>query len=169
MIHREWIKLFLAGGREIKMGNIFKEDFRDFIQQLNHHDVRYILVGGYSVILHGYTRTTGDMDIWVERTKENYKKIRQAFFEFGMPVFDMTEDVFLTHPEQDVFTFGRPPSSIDVMVAVKGLDFDECYKNSVFFYEDDLPVRTIHLNNLINAKKASGRPKDMDDLEKLDP
>jgi hypothetical protein len=151
------------------MGNIFKEDFRDFIDQLNGHAVKYILVGGYSVILHGYSRTTGDMDIWVERTSENYKKIRHAFFEFGMPVFDMTEDVFLNHPEQDVFTFGRPPSSIDMMVAVKGLDFNECYKNSVFFYEDALPIRTIDLNNLISAKKASGRPKDMNDLEKLNP
>ena len=151
------------------MGNIFKEDFRDFIEQLNGHDVKYILVGGYSVILHGYPRTTGDMDIWVERTKENYKKIRHAFFEFGMPVFDMTEDVFLTDPEKDVFTFGRPPSSIDMMVSVKGLDFDECYKNSVFFDEDGLKIRTIHLNNLINAKKAAGRPKDMNDLENLNP
>ena len=71
------------------MGNIFKEDFRDFIQQLNNHDVRYILVGGYSVILHGYTRTTGDMDIWVDRTKENYKKLGHAFFEFGIHSWDV--------------------------------------------------------------------------------
>ena len=57
------------------MGNIFNSDFRDFIAALNNNQVRYILVGGYSVILHGYSRTTGDMDLWVERTKENYLKI----------------------------------------------------------------------------------------------
>lgn len=150
------------------MGNIFKEDFRDFIECFNDHDVKYILVGGYSVILHGYTRTTGDMDMWVERTPENYNKIKIAFLHFGMPVFDMTEDTFLNH-NKDVFTFGRPPSSIDVMVEVLGMNFDECYKNSVFFEEDGLMIRTIFINDLINAKKASGRAKDINDLENLIP
>jgi predicted nucleotidyltransferase len=72
------------------MGNIFNDDFREFIKSLNDHGVKYILIGDYSVILHGYSRTTGDMDIWVERTEENYKKIFDAFYQFRMPVFDMT-------------------------------------------------------------------------------
>ena len=77
-------------------GIILKEkDFRDFINALNINNVRYILVGGYSVILHGHPRTTGDMDIWVDRTSENYKRISSAFLFFGMPVFDMTEYRFL--------------------------------------------------------------------------
>ena len=149
------------------MGNIFNDDFRDFILELNKADVKYILVGGYSVILHGYSRTTGDMDIWVDRTKENYQKVRQAFLNFGMPVFDMTEQAFLYHPNWDVFTFGTPPSSIDIMVSVKGLNFDECFEQSIFFEDDGLSIRTIHINNLIAAKKASGRSKDLDDLENL--
>ena len=151
------------------MGNIFNDDFREFIQCFNDAEVKYVLVGGYSVILHGYSRTTGDMDIWVERTIENYKRIIRAFSHFGMPMFDMTEEAFLSSDEIDVFTFGRPPSSIDVMVEVKGLNFDECYQNSVFFDEDGLQIRTIHFNNLINAKKASGRAKDINDLENLNP
>ena len=61
------------------MANIFNSDFRDFISALNSQSVRYILVGGYSVILHGYPRTTGDMDIWVERSVENYQNIKKAF------------------------------------------------------------------------------------------
>ena len=48
--------------------NIFNQDFQDFILSLNQAKVRYLLVGGYSVVLHGYQRTTGDMDIWVDRT-----------------------------------------------------------------------------------------------------
>ena len=151
------------------MGNIFNDDFRDFIQQLNIHGVRYILIGGYSVILHGYPRTTGDMDIWVERTPENYKRIQLAFSDFGMPVFDMTEENFLNHTEIDVFTYGRPPASIDIMIKVKGLSFDECYDNAVFFEVDGLQVRTIHIDNLITAKKTAGRAKDINDLENLNP
>jgi hypothetical protein len=149
------------------MGNIFNEDFKDFIKCFNDYNVKYILIGGYSVILHGYSRTTGDMDIWVERTSENYKFIKTAFLHFGMPVFDMTEDAFLNNQTFDVFTFGKPPSSIDIMVAVKGMDFADCYQNAVYFEEGGLAIRTIFINDLINAKKASGRAKDINDLENL--
>ena len=95
------------------MANIFNDDFQDFLKALNEFHVEYILVGGYSVILHGYSRTTGDMDIWVKKTKENYLKIGRAFRRFGMPLFDMTESNFLSNPALDVFTFGRVPVSID--------------------------------------------------------
>jgi hypothetical protein len=73
------------------------------------------------------------MDIWVDRTLENYNKIKLAFRDFDMPAFDMTEYNFLNHPEWEVFTFGTPPSSIDIMIKVKGLNFDECYNNAIFF------------------------------------
>jgi hypothetical protein len=149
------------------MGNIFNEDFRDFLAALNDQQVRYILVGGFSVILHGYSRTTGDMDIWVERTTSNYLKIKKAFHQFGMPVFDMTEDNFLAHPNWDVFTFGKPPVAIDIMIKVKGLDFEDCYNRSIVFEDEDLKIRTIHKNDLIEAKKSAGRSKDLDDLENL--
>ncbi len=149
------------------MGNLFNEDFRDFLFAFNKTEVEYILLGGYSVIIHGYSRTTGDMDIWVKRTPENYVKIKKAFLNFGMPVFQMTEDNFLNHSTWDVFSFGRPPSSIDIMLKVKGLDFDSCF-NRAFLYEDDgLYVKTISYSDLIEAKKATSRPKDLDDLENL--
>jgi predicted nucleotidyltransferase len=149
------------------MGNIFNQDFRDFIQELNGAGVKYILIGGYSVILHGYSRTTGDMDIWVDRTADNYKKIKFAFGKFGMPLFDMTEDNFLNHPTWDVFTYGTPPSSIDIMIRVKGLAFNDCFDRAVSFEEDGLKIKTIHINDLLETKKASGRAKDQNDIENL--
>lgn len=150
------------------MGNIFNEDFREFLSALNHHEVRYVLVGGFSVILHGYPRTTGDMDIWVERTKENYSRLKKAFATFGMPVFDMTEENFLSHPIWDVFTFGVPPVAIDIMVKVKGLDFEENYNQAVIFEDNGVKIRTLHKTKLIEAKKQSGRHKDLDDLQNLE-
>ncbi|MES2328653.1 MAG: DUF6036 family nucleotidyltransferase [Bacteroidota bacterium] len=149
------------------MGNIFNEDFRDFLSALNKQEVRYLLVGGFAVILHGYARTTGDMDIWVERTPENYLRIKKAFLQFGMPVFDMTENNFLSHPNWDVFTFGIPPVAIDLMVSVKGLDFDSCFTNSIIFEDEGLKIRTINRNDLLHAKKIAGRAKDVNDLENL--
>jgi hypothetical protein len=84
-----------------------------------------------------------------------------------MPVFAMTEENFLSHADWDVFTFGIPPVAIDIMVKVKGLDFDACYRDSLLFEEEDLMIRTINLNNLIQAKKMAGRFKDLNDLENL--
>ncbi|MES2651401.1 MAG: hypothetical protein V4663_06650 [Bacteroidota bacterium] len=117
--------------------------------------------------MHGYSRTTGDIDIWVDRSLDNYQKIRLAFLEFGMPVFDMTEENFLKHKNWDVFTFGNPPSAIDLMLAVKGLSFEESFNKAITFEDDDLLIRTIHKDDLISAKKAAGRPKDLDDLQNL--
>ncbi len=149
------------------MGNNFPSDFLEFIQAFNKNEVEYILVGGFSVILHGYPRTTGDMDIWVKRSVENYKKIEKAFAEFGMPVFDMTEENFINHPEWDVYTFGRSPAAIDVMLKVKGLEFGIAINNSKFFIEKGVPIRTLSKEDLIKAKQASKRPKDYDDLDNI--
>lgn len=149
------------------MGTIFNDDFRDFIQSMNNHNVDYILVGGYAVILHGYRRVTGDLDIWVKRTNENYSKLSLAFAEFGLPLFDMTEEKFLDVDMADVFSFGRPPVSIDIITKLKGVEFDEAFVQAQVFDENGLMIRFIHLNNLIQAKKAAGRHKDLDDIEKL--
>jgi hypothetical protein len=150
------------------VGNIFQDDFRDFLNALNEQGVEYILVGGFSVIIHGYSRTTGDMDIWVRKTKENYIKLEKAFYQFRMPVFDMTEFNFLHHPEWNVFSYGKSPVAIDIMTEVKGLDFDQAFNQSKIYDDGGLNVRTLHKNDLINAKNASKRSKDLDDLENLE-
>ncbi|ULQ50979.1 hypothetical protein [Flavihumibacter fluvii] len=86
-----------------------------------------------------------------------------------MPVFDMTEEKFLDLETADVFTFGRPPVSIDILTRLKGVQFENAFNNALSFEDNGLMVRFIHLNNLIDAKKASGRYKDLDDIEKLSP
>jgi len=149
------------------MGNVFNQDFQDFIEALNKAEVKYILVGGYAVILHGYNRSTGDMDIWVERSSENYQRLTQAFRIFGMPVFDMTLTNFLENDQVDVFRFGKPPSSIDIINVLKGLRFEEAYMQSPFMMVDELQVRVLSLSLLQEAKRASARAKDLDDLDHL--
>jgi hypothetical protein len=151
------------------MANIFNDDFRDFIQALNDQGVEYILVGGYAVILHGYRRMTGDMDIWVNRTQKNYSKLVRAFSQFRLPVFDMTEQKFLDVDSADVFSFGRPPVSIDILTRLKGVEFEQAFSQALQFDENGLVIRFLHLNNLMEAKKAAGRFKDLDDIEKLSP
>jgi hypothetical protein len=106
------------------------------------------------------------MDIWVKKTTDNYKQLVNAFHDFHMPVFDMTGDKFMSE-EFDVWSFGREPVKIEIMTAVKGLDFDDALKSAQYYIEDGLYVRHLHLNTLIAAKKASGRFKDLDDIEQL--
>lgn len=151
------------------MGNIFNPDFKDFIKELNLAEVRYVLVGGYAVILHGYNRTTGDLDIWVEATKENYSRLVAAFHKFGMPVFDMSLQNFLSPDTFDVFTFGVPPVSIDIMLRVKGLVFEDVWHRSGWRMVEDLQIKLIDLESLITAKQASARYRDMDDIEHIKP
>jgi hypothetical protein len=149
------------------VGNILNSDFRDFLVALKNNNVEYILVGGYAVILHGYSRTTGDLDIWVNKTKENYNRLVSAFKEFKMPLMGMTEEKFLNQPDVDVFTYGRAPVSIDIMTSVKGLNFQESYQHSVEIEIEKIKIRLIDYRDLIAAKKSSGRFKDLDDLDNL--
>lgn len=149
------------------MSNILNKDFEEFISAFNRNDVKYILVGGYAVIFHGYVRTTGDIDLWVKKDEENYNKIFKAFHDFGMPLFDLTKENFLYNENLDVFTYGSPPVSIDVVSSIKGLNFDETYQNSIMKNIDGINIRMICLEDLKIAKKASGRPRDINDLENL--
>lgn len=147
--------------------NIFNDDFRDFIQCLNKHQVEYVLVGGYAVIIRGYSRSTGDMDIWVNKTEANYANLLAAIIEFGLPAVAVIKEQFFSN-EFDVFSFGKPPYAIEIMTAVKGLDFMITYDLSTVERIDNvIDVRVVHLNQLREAKKAAGRNKDLNDLENL--
>ena len=150
------------------MGNIFNTDFREFIISLNEAEVEYILVGGYAVILHGYHRTTGDLDIWINPTRENYHKMIRAFSKFGLPTSLISEKDFLSNDEVDVFTFGRPPVSIDIMTHVKGLDFKDSYRMSIINETEGFKIRLINYLHLIKAKKAANRYRDLSDIERLE-
>lgn len=147
--------------------NIFNPDFVEFLRCLHSESVEAILVGGYAVVLHGYFRTTGDMDIWVRPSPENYKRLQTAFALFGLPTEAISEAAFLSTIDVDVFTFGRPPIAIDILTKVKGLNFEETFKMAEEINVDGAPLRLIHLNHLKQAKKASDRNKDRDDLEHL--
>jgi hypothetical protein len=149
------------------MASIFSQDYVDFIAAFEKAGVSYMLIGGYSVILHGYDRSTMDMDIWVERSLDNYIRISQAFYTFGMPVFTMTKENFLTNDNYDVYTFGKKPYSIDILNSVKGLDFKSAYPNSSIMSVDGIEVRVIDYIDLIKAKRAAGRLKDLADIEEL--
>ena len=83
-------------------------------------------------------------------------------------IFDMTETNFLSNPKFDVFTFGRAPVSIDIITNLKGLEFEYAFNNASDHIVDDLTIRLINYKDLITAKKAAGRPRDINDIENLE-
>ena len=149
------------------MSFTFYKDLSDFLECLNNEKVEYMVVGGYAVILHGYNRTTGDLDIWVKNSKENYDKLVKSLYRFGIPGDLVPFEQFINNQYTDVFTFGRAPLAIDIMTQVKGLEFDQAYKNVKKINIDKKTVNIIDYRELIMAKKAANRFKDLNDIQQL--
>ncbi len=140
-------------------------DFKEFLKLLNAKDVEYLLIGGYAVGYHGYPRSTGDMDIWIAINCANAEKVVMVLQEFGFNVPELSSEVFL---EQDkVIRMGVPPFRIEILTTISGVSFRECYSRCVEDTFDGVEVKIIALNDLKMNKAASGRAKDIDDLENL--
>lgn len=142
------------------------KNFVDFINLLNGHKVKYVLVGGWAVIFEGYSRNTGDMDILVERDERNADKILVVIKEFLGSTIGFEKEDFLK--EENVIMMGRPPFRIDILTDISGVSFNEVYESSKVYEDEGLKIRCIHINELIRNKKATGRLKDLGDVEMLE-
>ena len=140
-------------------------DFKDFLKLLNEHKVQYLLIGGYAVGYHGYPRATADMDIWVAIHPDNAGKIVAVLCEFGFDVPELTADLFLQ--EKQIVRMGVPPVKLEIVTSISGVEFDECYQERITDVLDGVKVDLIDLTHLKINKKASGRYKDLADLENL--
>ena len=140
-------------------------DFRDLLRSLHAHGARYLLIGGYAVIYHGYVRSTGDMDVWVGPGEENAAKVAAALREFGLDIPDVSAELF-ADPDT-VVQFGYPPFRIDLLTDLAGLSFDECYERRVVDTLDGIEVSVLGLSDLRANKRAVGRGKDVEDLKQL--
>jgi len=144
---------------------LLNQDFKEFIESLNDNRVRYLVVGGYAVALHGHPRYTKDIDIWIEMTPENAKRVVTALQHFGFGSLELTPEDFLT-PSQ-VIQLGYPPRRIDLLTSLAGVDFESCYPERITVFIDGVNVDFIDLANLKKNKLATGRHQDLADLENL--
>ncbi len=140
-------------------------DFKDFLRLLNSKQVEYLVIGGYAVGYYGYPRATGDIDIWIAVHRRNAEKLVEVMREFGFAVKELTEELFLQ--ANNVVRLGMPPLRIEVLTTISGVDFDECYRERKTDVIDDVEVNLISLEHLKANKKATGRLKDLSDLEHL--
>ena len=140
-------------------------DFKEFLKLLEDHKVHYLLIGGYAVGYYGYPRATADMDIWIAIHPDNAQKIVSVLREFGFDVPELSADLFLK--EQQIVRMGVPPVRLESTTSISGVGFNECYEERERGVLDGIEINFISLKHLKINKKASGRYKDLNDLENL--
>ncbi len=144
---------------------LIPKDFKDFLKLLNARRVKYLIIGGYAVGYHGYPRATGDLDIFVEISPANAKALVGAFKKFGFDVPELKESLFLRKGK--MVRVGRPPMRLEVLNDISGVSFDECYTSRVTDVIEGIQLHFIDLPHLLANKRASGRAKDLADVENL--
>jgi hypothetical protein len=140
-------------------------DLREFIGLLNSHDVRYLIVGEYAVAFHGYPRTTGDIDFFVEVSEENAGKLIAVLDAFGFASLGLTRQDFLE--PRTIIQLGHPPNRIDLVTSISGVRFEDAWQRRVSRLVEGLSLLVDDKPTLMANKAASGRPKDLADLDAL--
>jgi hypothetical protein len=140
-------------------------DFRELLKLLNAHAVEYVIVGGYALAFHGAPRYTGDIDILINPTASNSQRIMAALEKFGFGSVGLSERDF-QYPGK-VIQLGVSPVRVDLITSITGVSIDDAFTNSVDGKYGDIPVRYIGRDQFIHNKRATGRLKDMSDLEAL--
>lgn len=142
-------------------------DFRDLLAELVATEVRFLVVGAHALAALGVPRVTADLDLWVEPTPANAGRTWRALAAFGAPLANLNiRETDLVQPEQ-VMQLGLPPYRIDILTSISGVEFPEAWAGRVGGTLFDVPVSFIGRDAFIRNKRASGRPKDLDDLRAL--
>ena len=141
-------------------------DYIDMLKCLNKAGVDYMLVGGWAVNMYGYIRATVDLDIWILADSENAKRVYGAVAEFGAPIAEMKPEEFAEYGM--IFQIGVAPCRVDIISKISGVSYADAVTRAVPKTIDGIPVRIISLDDLIANKKASGRVKDLVDVEILE-
>lgn len=140
-------------------------DFAEFVDCLARHDVRYLIVGGYALAAHGLPRATGDLDVWVMVSPDNARGVMSALLDFGFGELGLSEADFLA-PDH-VVQLGYPPYRIDILTAIDGVTFDDAWQRRLAISTGDGELQVIGRDDLVANKRASGRPRDLDDVERI--
>jgi hypothetical protein len=142
-----------------------QEDFREFIELLNAHDVKFMIVGGYALAFHGAPRFTGDIDVFIKPDQTNASRIINALADFGFGSLNLTLKDF-QYPDK-VIQLGLPPLRIDIITSISGVTWEEADTSKKPGLFGDIPVFYIGKKQFIANKRATGRKKDLADIEAL--
>ena len=140
-------------------------DFEQFIELLNKNEVSYLVVGGYAFAIHAFPRFTNDIDILILIEDTNADKLIKVLSEFGFNSLEFKKEDFLS--SNKIIQLGNPPFRIDILTSIDGVDFNEAWDRKIVAKYGDQNIYFISKEDLIKNKTASGRKKDLDDLDHL--
>ncbi len=142
-----------------------EKDIIDFIELCNKHKIKYLVIGGYAVSVHGYPRSTKDIDVCIEISDENASNMVQVIKDFGFGSLNLNKEDFLK--KHFITQLGFPPLRIDILNDLDGVSFEEAWNNKKIVSIENVPVNFIGYNELIIVKQKAGRPQDIADVDKL--
>ena len=141
-------------------------DWKDFIELLKRHGVEFMIIGGGAVNAHGFVRLTEDLDFWLNREPANAERVVRAVEEFGWSDTGLTVDA-LMKPDR-IFMIGRKPNRIDLFTTIPGVEFQAAYPRRVEGVLDGVTIPIIGVDDLLANKRASGRHRDLGDVEEFE-
>ncbi len=142
-----------------------EKDILEFLDLCNKHMIKYLVIGGYAVSIHGYPRSTKDIDVCVEMSDENASNMITVLNDFGFGSLNLGKQDFLK--KNFITQLGFPPLRIDILNDLDGVSFEEAWNNKKIVKIEEIPVNFIGYNELIIVKQKAGRPQDIADVEKL--
>jgi predicted nucleotidyltransferase len=143
------------------------EDYHDILAALVEQEARFLVVGAHALAAHGYPRATVDIDLWIESTPENARRVWRALALFGAPLEELEVQESDLARTNVVAQFGLPPNRIDILTGISGLAFSEAWQNRIEAAVEGVRVPILGLEDLITNKRASGRDKDRADVKGL--
>jgi len=138
-------------------------DIESLFKSLNARRARYVVIGAAAFPVHGYARATLDVDLLIEATPDNAKRVRNALLDFGYDLTDVSEAELL---EKKVL-IRQYVLETDIHPFVAGAEFEGVWQRRVEDRIGNTPVTFASLDDLIRMKEAAGRPKDLEDLKAL--
>jgi predicted nucleotidyltransferase len=145
---------------------MLNKDYKEMLQALSDEKVKFILIGAYAMAAHGYPRATMDIDIWIMPSPQNADAVIRALQRFGAPLHNLTRKDLQT--DGIVFQIGVAPRRIDIMTGVSGLTFEDTFRHTTVINIEGIDVHIPAVEDLIRNKKATGRTKDLADVEALE-
>lgn len=142
-------------------------DYRDLVDLLLTARVRFLVIGAHALAVHGVPRATVDFDVWVDPTPENAQRVWQALAQFGAPLDALDVTVSDLSTPDLVVQLGLPPNRIDLLTSVSGLTFEDAWTSRTISDFEGLPTPFLDRKSLVRNKRATGRTRDLADVEAL--
>ncbi len=138
-------------------------DFKELLLALNAAGVEYLIVGAYALAAYGRPRYTGDLDIWLAASPQNAIRVMNALGAYGVLPGGLSADDFAAAGQ--VIQLGYPPLRIDFLTSIDGVDFAGACARAPLMDLDGVQARVIGASDLITNKRATGRPRDLADID----